>query len=288
MKTVAFATYHKTPGLTADDALVIPFLIDCNIEVVPAVWDDPGIQWNQFQAIIIRSCWDYHLNEKKFRVWLKHLKEAEIKVWNPVDILCWNMNKSYLRDLARKGIAIPRTSWIEPGASVDLQELMKERSWTKAVIKPVVSATAYRTWGIEQTNTREYQRHLEEILQFSGAMVQQFLPEVSSDGEWSFLFFNGQFSHAVKKRAKEGDFRVQSQFGGSVLRENPPESLVCQAERIVKVLECPLLYARVDGIEQGSGLLLIELELIEPELFLRMDPSAPEKFSRAISDILEL
>jgi glutathione synthase/RimK-type ligase-like ATP-grasp enzyme len=286
MKRVAFVTYHKAPNLTADDALALAPLQQFGIAAIPAIWDDPQVDWKTFDAVVMRSCWDYHHKPRDFSRWIGHLEELKITVWNPAEILRWNMNKTYLRELAAQGVAIPPTVWLEAGSSADLYALLAANGFEQAVIKPTISATAYQTFHTSLATARHDQLRLDTILRTSGALVQQFVEEVKKTGEWSLLFFDGKFSHAVLKRPRDGDFRVQADFGGTSHRLEPAPALIKQAEAIVNLIGQPLLYARVDGFDLGGKLVLLELELLEPALFLEMDAPAPQRFAAALASVI--
>ena len=282
IKKIAFVTYQKVPHLTTDDALAISPLKELDTEVTPAIWNDPNVNWKQFDAVIVRSCWDYHHQPRQFRQWLDRLKAQQIALWNPAEIIRWNMHKKYLQDLAAKGVMIPPTLWIEAESSTDLFSLLHENQFEQAVIKPMISATAYQTYRTSPATARDDQPRLDEILRRSGAMIQKFVDEITTTGEWSLIFFAGKFSHAVLKRPQDGDFRVQSDFGGTSHLHTPPAELITQAEEILRLIEAPLLYARVDGVNSDGRFVLIELELIEPQLFLGVDAAAPRRFAEAI------
>ncbi|MGH7598615.1 MAG: ATP-grasp domain-containing protein [bacterium] len=286
MKRVAFVTYHKAPNLTTDDALALAPLKQFDIAAIPTIWDDPQVDWKTFDAVVMRSCWDYHRKTRDFSHWLGHLEELKITVWNPVEILHWNMNKTYLRELAAKGVAIPPTVWIEAGSSADLRALLSANGFEQAVIKPTISATAYQTCRTSLSTAHRDQSQFDTILRASGAMVQQFVDDVIRNGEWSFLFFGGKYSHAVLKRPRDGDFRVQSDFGGTSHRLEPSPALIQQAAAILNFIDQPLLYARVDGFDLGGKFVLLELELLEPALFLEMDESAPNRLATALTSMI--
>ncbi len=286
MKKIAFVTYQKAPHLTPDDALAVAPLRELDIEVTSAIWNDPVVNWQQFDAVIVRSCWDYHHQPRQFHQWLDHLKAQQIALWNPAEIMRWNMNKKYLQDLAAKGVTIPPTIWIEAESGADLFSLLNENRFERAVIKPMISATAYRTYRTSPATARDDQSRLDEILRHTGAMIQKFVNEITTTGEWSLIFFAGTFSHAVLKRPRDGDFRVQSDFGGTSHLHAPPAELTTQAEEILRLIEEPLLYARVDGVNSNGRFVLIELELIEPQLFLKIDTAAPRRFAEAIAKML--
>jgi hypothetical protein len=193
-----------------------------------------------------------------------------------------NADKAYLADLAAAGIPVVPTLRLERGAAVDLGDLLDERGWGEAVVKPAVSASAFRTWRIPHGEAAAAQEDFADLLAGSAVLVQPFLPEIQTRGEWSFLFFAGEFSHAVLKRPRDGEFRVQEEHGGATTAQRPNSELLAQARAVVDHIPGPWLYARVDGVELEGGLALMELELIEPSLFLRHDPEAPARFAAAV------
>lgn len=286
VKNITFATYDKAPNLTPDDATALLPLNDFGIAVTPVIWNDPSCNWQTYDAIILRSCWDYHQKLDDFRRWLDHITALQIPLWNPMEIVHWNLHKKYLQDLAGPGLSTPRTIWLNAGSSAQLQTLLQDYGLAQAVVKPAVSATAWQTWRTSPANAQHDQTRLDELLKFSDVMIQEFIPEVTISGEWSLLFLGGEFSHAVVKRPQTGDFRVQSDFGGTYHAETPPPELIKQAENILHKMNHPLLYARVDGVVRNGDFVLMELELIEPQLFLELHPLAPQRFASAIAAIL--
>jgi glutathione synthase/RimK-type ligase-like ATP-grasp enzyme len=228
------------------------------------------VRWQDFEAVVIRSTWDYHRRYDDFLRWLDRMEG--INLFNPVQVVRWNANKTYLRDLAAGGIAVVPTLW--PTRHTEIPILMRENGWRQAVLKPTISATAYQTHLITSED---------QLAPFSGEMMlQPFMPEIAENGEWSLIFFHGRFSHAVLKRPKAGDFRVQHDFGGTIEALLPPPSLIEQAVTAVAKVNSPLLYARVDGIDVDGKLYLMELELIEPDLFLN-----PETAARFVDTLLQ-
>lgn len=286
MKNIAFVTYHKAPHLTPDDATALSALRDAGIAVTPVIWNLPSNDWNAYDAIILRSCWDYHQKLDDFRRWLDHIAALQIPLWNPMEIVHWNLHKKYLQDLAARGVSIPQTIWLNAGSSAHLQTLLHDYGFAQAVVKPAVSATAWQTWRTSLANAQHDQTKLDELLRFTDVMIQEFIPEVTISGEWSLLFLGGEFSHAVVKRPKNGDFRVQSDFGGTYHAQTPPPELIKQTESILHRMDRPLLYARVDGVVRNGDFVLMELELIEPQLFLDLHALAPQRFASAIAKIL--
>ena len=285
MSRIALATSSKHSGLTEDDRLLRSSLAERNIQADPAVWSDPHRDWSAFAAVVIRSCWDYHLQPGKFLNWIQQLEAANIPVFNPAPLVCWNANKSYLRDLDAKGVLIVPTFWAEDGAKIDLRAKLHELDWRKAVVKPRISATAYRTQLVTAEDAAEAQSLFDDLRFGSGVMLQKFMDGISTEGEWSLIFFGGQFSHAVLKRPRTGDFRVQNDFGGTAELADPPPHLLTSAIRAVEAVD-PTLYARVDGVVDEGQFRLMELELIEPMLFLADHPQAPGRFTAAVAHAL--
>ena len=283
-KPIAFATDAEWPQLTPDDQLAQAALAQLGVEAAPALWD-AQLDWAQFQAVFIRSTWDYHVRPDEFTAWLARLEALQVPVWNPPAVIGWNMNKAYLVELERKGVRIVPSVWIEQGDTPSFQDVAGERSSPRLVLKPLVSANAYNTWVIE--NEADWQEKLAAIHKDSAAVAQEFMPEVQSEGEWSLLFFDGEFSHAVLKTPKAGDFRTQMNYGAVSRLASPDAALVAQARAVLDAVE-PVLYARVDGVVRGGQLYLMELELIEPHLFLEYGPGAPQRFARAVQSRLEV
>jgi len=282
MPRVALATSAKYPNLTDDDRLLLRPLIDCGLNTISAIWTDSNFVWSSCDAVVIRSCWDYHLKSEAFLGWIASLETAGVAVFNSGSLIRWNTNKAYLRDLESKAVAIVPTAWPEPGPGVDLHDLIEKTSWQKAVVKPRISATAYRTQLVTQDDARSAQNLFDELRHGVGVMLQKFVDRIAEEGEWSLIFFAGEFSHAVLKTPGVGDFRVQNDFGGRSRSAEPPACAIDSATRILRLLD-PTVYARVDGVMENGQFLLMELELIEPALFLDGHKEAPFRFAKAIA-----
>lgn len=286
MPLLAFATAHTIPDLTADDQLAVQALAQHDIQVLPAVWNDPAVDWHAFDAVVVRSCWDYHLQHRAFATWIDTVEQAGVPCWNLPATLRWNMEKTYLQQLSEHGIVVPFTIWAARGDSIDLPTVLAQHELSRAVVKPTISATAFQTFTTTPASAATDNAAAAAILQQSGLMVQRFVSHVTSAGEWSLMFFNKQYSHAVIKRPKAGDFRVQSDFGGTSEAAQPPAALITQAQHVVDTVAAPLLYARVDGVDVDGTFVLMELELIEPFLFLSKAPHAAARFAAAVATLL--
>lgn len=287
MPTVAFATSAATAGLVPDDHLPLPELSRLGIQVRPEVWSDPDVPWETFDGVVIRTCWDYHQRRAEFLAWVDRLERAGVPLWNPPDVLRWNSSKMYLRELAERGVPVVPTRFVEPGDVVSLASILAEERWTDAVVKPVISAGGHETWRTTPARAADDEPRFRALVAEHGMMVQPFVPEVAHHGEWSILFFGGAFSHAVLKQPAEGRFLVQEQHGGSSRPADPPPAIVAQAHRVVDRVGRPLLYVRVDGCVVQGQLRLMELEALEPSLFLALDPGAPARFARAVAAALQ-
>lgn len=288
-KTVAFLTCRRLPGVAADDLAAVAALRTVGIDAEPAVWDDPSVHWERFAAAVVRSTWDYHLRPEEFRRFVTRLETLGVPLWNPPDLVRWNLDKRYLRELAERGVPVLPTAWVEEGPAPDLAALLDERGWDEAVVKPIVSANGHATWRTSRAAAPGQQEELAELIAHGGAMIQPFVEEIASAGEWSLLFFAGRFSHAVIKRPRPGDFRVQVDHGGTAEPAEPPAAVLARAERILAAVRGPWLYARVDGcvLSGRRGFHLMELEMLEPCLFFAQDPEAPARFATALAGVLD-
>lgn len=279
---LAFATFAQLPTIYPDDQHVADVLIQRGITVEPNVWNAPGTNWSAYDTVVIRSCWDYHLHPTAFLAWLDHLIEQDVRIINPPTLLRWNHDKSYLQDVIEHGVPVVPTEWCTQGTTVSLEELLETHSWERAVVKPTISATAYHTWVTTPKEAASHQTRFNDLLATRDLMVQPFIPEIQTEGEWSLLFFGGAFSHAVIKRAKAGDFRVQDNFGGTTAQATPTKHMLTVAQHVLDALPSTPTYARIDGVETEAGFLIMEVELIEPSLFLGLDPRAPVRFADAL------
>ena len=212
MKRIALATCAAWPELTEDDRLLIPALLQLDIEAVPAVWDGP-VDWAGFDKVVVRSCWDYHLRLNEFLDWIEALEESCISVQNLPSLIRWNADKQYLRQLRSAGVTIPPTVWIEDREEISAHQILEAQGWISGVVKPTVSASAHNLRRIFKD---------EPVVHLKGpAIIQPFIPEIVSSGEWSLVFLGGEFSHAVIKRPTAGDFRVQWQLEAGLHFQNP-------------------------------------------------------------------
>jgi glutathione synthase/RimK-type ligase-like ATP-grasp enzyme len=279
---VALVTCAAYPNLFEDDLPLARALEQLGISAIPAVWSDAAIDWTSFDALVIRTPWDYFERAAEFRAWLDTRIASGVLMCNAGDILDWNYDKRYLHDLETAGVPLVPTIGIRRGEQADIAALARARGWNEIVVKPTISGGAYRTYRFCVDDAAAYAKEIDDTLADRGVLVQPFLSEILTDGELSLLFFDGVFSHAVRKRPRPGDYRVQFQFGGTTERVEVEPALVVQAR--VCVLAAPSLpvYARVDGVVKDGRFLLMELEVFEPLMFLACHPEAPGRFARAV------
>lgn len=272
-------------GVTNDeDADLISFLKNKGLDVVPTIWNDENVDWKSYDVAIIKSPWDYHNNLQEFLNWLDHLERQSVKVLNPVEIIKWNADKHYLKDIAEKQLPVIASEYLEKGSSFG-QHFFEVFGVDQLVVKPCVSAGAQNTVTINRDNFDERSKDINAFLEEQDYMVQPFVEEIKN-GEWSFLFFNGKYSHCSLKTPKQGDFRVQHYHGGSISYPTPEPLHIEQAGAYLKSLPHHTLYARVDGVIVDHSFKLMELELIEPYLFLNGDDTLLENYYKALMALI--
>lgn len=275
-------TSEELRTLTPDDRSVMPVLAARGVEVVPVVWTEPLPE--RLDALVLRSTWDYHLRLPEFLAWVNAVETARIPLFNQPSTVRWNVEKRYLSEIEERGVPIVPTWHVSRGSAVQLAAVLREAGWTEAVVKPSVSGGAFETWraGPSDVDAERFARQIAAM----DCLVQPFLPELVSDGEWSLLFFHGVYSHAVLKRPGQGDFRVQEEFGGVFGLAEPSPATVEAATRALEAGGHETLYARVDGVIRNGRFEVMELELVEPTLFFGASPGAAERFADALIEQL--
>jgi hypothetical protein len=201
---------------------------------------------------------------------------------NPAALVRWNLHKAYLDDLAAAGHAVIETVRVPRGEPRSLAALLDERGWKEAVVKPAVSASAHRTFRVGRSEAPSRQGELSAIVSDGDALVQPLASEILDGGEWSLVFVAGAFSHAVLKRGASGEFRVQEEYGGHAVPGDPGPFVVAQAAAVLASAPGRSAYARVDGIVRDGSFVLMELELIEPVLYLGVHAGAAGRLADAV------
>nr|WP_202893747.1 hypothetical protein [Kribbella italica] len=265
---------HDLPLVTA--------LRTAGLEPVAELWTDPSVDWSSYDAVLLRSVWDYHTRYLEFTEWLGQLDKAGVRVLNDSALVRWNADKSYLLELRERGVAIVPS---QVAAGDCLREVVGGLSGREIVIKPTVSASALHTVrGL--AGSEQLSRAMDDLPD-AVYLVQPFQPEIQTDGEWSLMYFGGAYSHAVVKRPVAGDYRVQHEFGGSVELADPSPAILSGAIAALTAAGAATApYARVDGIVSNGRFLLMELELIEPYLFLPDHPAAYQHLTQSVVSAL--
>ncbi len=280
--SVALVTSEALPNLYEDDHLLVTALDELGVPSTPTVWSDPTIDWLGFDALVIRSPWDYFIRLAEFRAWLDARIASGVRMINDARILDWNFDKKYLDDIEAAGVPLIPTIVVAQGERPDVVALARARGWDDIVVKPTISGGAYRTHRFRLDDAAAFADDIATTLEDRGVLIQPFLPEILRDGELSLLFFAGEYSHTVRKRPKDGDYRVQFQYGGTHETIEPRDEWIAQARTCIAAAPVLPVYARVDGVIQDGRFLLMELEVFEPVMFLGRHPEAPARFARAI------
>jgi len=284
MKRCAFLTMDNMKSFVSDDKLAVDVLLNMDWEVETIPWRQPNIDWDAFDVVVIRSTWDYHDDPDLFIKVLRQIEASDTRLENALAPVKWNVDKRYLHDLENKGVRVVQTSFGSDLNEERLSELTRSYHNEDFIIKPVISASAKNTFRVSPGNVPF--EDLVAAFKNKDYMVQPFMRHIVEEGEFSLFFFNGNYSHCIRKVPKHNDFRVQEEHGG-LIKACPPtlKQLNC-AQRVLDNLDYTVLYARVDLVQDENGdYALMELELIEPSLYLRMDPEAPTRFARAIEAI---
>jgi len=275
---IAIATCADYADLKVDDALLARALAERGCDARTVVWDEPGVEWRHYDLCVIRSTWDYHERHAEYLAWAGRV-EAECRLRNSAELVIWNSDKRYLREFDGRGIRTVPTVWVTQDSPLDLEQILTGAGWEEAVVKPVVDLGARNLWRVR---AGEGSAALESVLQRHDAMVQPFLPSLERKGEISLVYVAGELTHTVRKRPAAGDFRVQSIWGGTAAREEPTVAERELAEAAMEEFKEAPLYARVDLVEGPAGdPCLIELELIEPNLYLSEHPPAAAALAEA-------
>ena len=282
MKKCIFVSCKKLDGYVFDDDLAFSEFARRGWSVQWVPWESPIEQFLGADAAIVRTPWNYTENRENFLNKMQQIEDLAIPLFNPSRVMNENSDKIYLKSLAKKGIPIVPTLFLDDLSEVVLHDFFSRYSTKKAVIKPRVGASAIDTFVLHVANIAEDTKRLSCLFEQRPFMLQPFIESVISTGELSFIFMNDQLSHVIRKVPKSGDFRVQEEYGGEITLVRPAEGDLAQARDVVEAIGESLLFARVDMVRGDDGSLsLMELELTEPSLYLRMDPAAPERLAEA-------
>lgn len=291
---IALATRSNLPDWEVDDRHLHAALDSLGVAFERPVWDDPAVDWSGFDAVLLRTPWDYQDKLPAFMAWVQHVASLT-RLFNPAPVVAWNVHKHYLRDLEDAGVPIAPTVWLARGTRADVAAIVRARGWQAGFLKPCVGATARETLRFRtgDAGLAAAQGHVDRLLPDEDLILQPYLSSVETRGEWSAVFLDGRLSHCVRKVPVPGDYRVQDDFGASDQQYQPSTAELELAHRTMAVLTgaqgpcpaggVPLLYGRTDFLWQDDGsCVLTELEVVEPSLFFRHRPDAGMDLARAL------
>ncbi|HET6633236.1 MAG TPA: hypothetical protein VFG73_11080 [Rhodanobacteraceae bacterium] len=292
----AFLTLADPTGFVIDDDLAREPLAALGWDVQSVPWRPAAVDWSLYDAVVIRSTWDYTDDPEAFMQTLAQIERSGVPLFNSLETVRWNLRKTYLRELAALGVALVPTLWRERLQPGGLGALFTALGVDEIVVKPVVGANASGAFRLDRAGARARASEVEAWYADRALMAQPFVPAVTAEGEFSLFYFNGACSHAVLKTPKPADFRVQEEHGGEIRAINPAAALRAAGDRVMAALAArPLralagtpLYARVDLVRasDGSGFWLMELELIEPALYFRLATGAAARFAAALDRVV--
>jgi hypothetical protein len=283
----------KTCAILSMDSLadfeVYDYLIDAPMQVLGwqtevVSWRSTEVDWNDYEAVIIRSPWDYQDDMENFLQVLANIESSNARLENSLAVVTWNINKSYLKTLAAQAVTIVPTLWPEQFYADNLSNYFEHFDTDQIVLKPRVSANADNTFWLTKANYQDKIAELSHAFSTRELMVQPFMASICQEGEFSLFYFNGEYSHAILKTPAKGDFRVQEEHGGGLLAVAPEPALMAEADKTmqaIRKLHGELLYARIDFVRYQDSFALMEAELIEPSLYFNMDNTSPQRFAKA-------
>ena len=249
-------------------------------------WDNPTYEWQETKSVLFRTIWDYFERFDEFWEWLEQVK-TKTRLINSYELIKWNIDKHYLKDISSWGIETVPTYFADKGCNMKLHEIAKRNQWKDLVIKPAISASAFKTYKILANEIQVNEKLFNSLVQERNMLVQPYFETITQLGEASLMVFDGKFTHAILKKAQPGDFRVQDDFGGTVHNYIPTKAEINFAEKVFETCKTKPVYGRVDIVwDNDKNFYLSELEIIEPELWIRNYPTCAERIAVAVDKIL--
>ena len=264
-----------------EDSILLNEIANLGFSVKRISWSSKSFDWSNVKYVIFRTTWDYFEKLNDFRLWMKKTSK-KTKFINPYSQILWNLDKVYLNDFKNQGINIVPSFFVNQKCS--LSEIINYTKWENVVVKPTISAAAWNTHLVLKQDLSLFEPTFRDLQKNHNLLVQEFQKNILSRGEFSLIVIGGKYTHAVIKRVKKGDYRVQDDYGGSVERYNAPNEMVGFAESIISKCDPIPFYARVDIIiDNNNELALSELELIEPELWFRFCPESAHLLAKEVT-----
>ncbi len=269
-------------NIIQDDQLLRAALARQGLSTSRIDWSRQDVDWSKYQCLLFRTTWDYFDRFDEFTSWLARV-ETQVSLCNAAETVRWNVDKHYLADLESRSVPVVASRFVERGSAATLATLLDETGWSEAVIKPCVSGAARHTYRVSRDTASALEPVVKSLLASESLILQPFQRSITTEGEDSLLVFGGRYTHAVRKVAKAGDFRVQDDHGGTVRAYQPTRQQIELAESATAACSPVPAYARADIIRDNDGrLAIMELELIEPELWIRYHPASADVFATAV------
>ncbi|MEN8779042.1 MAG: ATP-grasp domain-containing protein [Glaciecola sp.] len=290
-QSIAFLSTDDLEDYFVWDNLLIQPFSQHGVHVDVISWHAIDIDWSQYDAVIVRSTWDYQEHADAFIDKLIEITKHDTVLINPLSLMQWNISKRYLQILQTQGITIIPSVFFDSVAISDIYAQFAYFDTQEIIIKPLISANSDNTFRLDHTNLMAQAGPLSNIFSTTPCVIQPFLDSVINEGEYSLFYFNGEYSHTIRKVPKSGDFRVQEEHGGELITVIPDERQLSAAAKVLAALPEKSLYARVDLIrnpraQKDDIWQLMEVELIEPSLYFNMDEASPERFVQATLNYL--
>lgn len=283
---IAIVSYFSTGAYDTntidEDKLLSSVLKELGISHEIIAWSDPEADWSKFTTLLIKSTWDYFDFYPEFLNWIQKIKKLGIPVLNDLDTILWNSAKNYLLEIEEKGFPVISGLILKKGEEIDASQISQKIKSDIWVVKPLVSGGAKNTLKIKASEWESYADQVRDLVREEDFLAQPFIQEIQSVGEYSLIFFNQKFSHAVLKTPAKADFRVQHYFGGTIQTVDPSPEMLKSCQALINEFAQTSLYARVDGVEIDGVFHLMELELIEPYLFLGLADQAIPNYKEAL------
>lgn len=275
---IVLATAADDPAISPSDRLYADALERRGCRVTGAPWDGPRAAFTGADAVVLRSTWGYYRALDEFKAWTEAMA-ASTRLFNSIDLVRWNLRKDYVEKLAAAGVRVPR-SFVVPCDVSAIGKVFDETGWAQAVVKPASGASGHSVELLRRETLAGQVAGLADEARRAGVVVQEFLPEIE-EGELSLVYFDGVFSHAIRKRPPPAEFRTNSRYKPIRTAEAPPPEVTRQGAACLATLPEMPLYARVDGVVRDGVLIVIEVEVLEPALAMDVDPSSAERFAEA-------
>lgn len=290
-QSIAFLSTDDLEDYFVWDNLLIQPFSQHGVHVDVISWHATDIDWSQYDAVIVRSTWDYQEHADAFIDKLIEITKHDTVLINPLSLMQWNISKRYLQILQTQGITIIPSVFFDSVAISDIYAQFAYFDTQEIIIKPLISANSDNTFRLDHTNLMAQAGPLSNIFSTTPCVIQPFLDSVINEGEYSLFYFNGEYSHTIRKVPKSGDFRVQEEHGGELITVIPDERQLSAAAKVLAALPEKSLYARVDLIRNPRAQKediwqLMEVELIEPSLYFNMDEASPKRFVQATLNYL--